>query len=52
MSPEQWALALGLALKGLGAVLFLWAAKKIANVIVPRIPEGKLKRILLFRWNA
>ncbi len=52
METHQWLMALGIALKGFGALLFLYVAKKIANVIVPRIPEGRLKRILLFRWEA
>lgn len=52
MTTEQWIFAASLALKGFAALGFLWVAKKIANWIVPRIPEGRLKRLLLFRWEA
>jgi hypothetical protein len=51
MTPEQWTLAVGIAFKGFAAVGFLWIAKQICKVIVPRIPEGRLKRLLLFRWT-
>ena len=40
-----------MVLKGFAAVGFLWVARQITKVIVPRIPEGRIKRILLFHWT-
>ena len=37
--------------KGLFAIFFLYIAKLIAPHIVRRIPEGKIKRLLLVRLN-
>jgi hypothetical protein len=46
---EPW--VIGLILKPLGAVLFLWIAMIIAKRVIKLIPDGKVKRILLIRLN-
>lgn len=51
MTTEQWLFAAAIALKGVGAVLFLYAAKLIAPHIMRFIPDGRLRRLLLIRLN-
>jgi hypothetical protein len=51
MRPEQWTFFLAMAAKPLAALLFLWVAMNISRLIVPFIPEGKIKRLLLIRLN-
>jgi len=51
MANEQWALFVGIAFKGVAAVMFLWIAKRIASRLIRWIPEGRFKRLLLVRLN-
>jgi hypothetical protein len=40
----------GMLLKPLFAIVMIFIARAIAVRIVARLPEGKIKRILLIRW--
>ncbi len=39
------------ALKGVGAVIFLYIAKLIAPQVMRFVPEGRVRRLLLMRLN-
>jgi hypothetical protein len=43
-------LAIAIFLKGFVALGFLLIARLLGRWIIRRIPEGKLKRVLLIRW--
>lgn len=51
MDDIQWTRFAGQALSPLGAVFFLYIAKKIAPWLMRMIPEGKVRRLLLVRLN-